>query len=125
MDRSPETTEPCCPPVLAAPIGVDDAATLAAVLKSLADPVRLQLLSIIASSPEGEACACDLAGPVGRSQPTVSHHLTQLVHAGILERAQRGKWAWFRLDQGALAAVCAALDPSCCPTPGARSTTAS
>lgn len=88
-----------------------DANALAGVLKALADPARLRLLSIIASSPDGEACACDLPGPVARSQPTVSHHLSQLVRAGILTREQRGKWAWFRVDNDRLAAVCRGLAP--------------
>jgi ArsR family transcriptional regulator len=63
----------------------------------LADPVRLRLVSIIATSPSGEVCACDLPESLDRSQPTVSHHLSLLVNAGVLDREQRGKWAWFRL----------------------------
>jgi ArsR family transcriptional regulator len=86
----------CCPP-LHDPLDEDDATELAGVLKALADPARLRLLSIIASADDGWACACDLAAPLGRSQPTVSHHLTTLVKAGLLEREQRGKWAWFRV----------------------------
>jgi ArsR family transcriptional regulator, arsenate/arsenite/antimonite-responsive transcriptional repressor len=103
--------ELCCPPLLTAPLAEDDAHVLAAVLKALADPARLRLVSIIASAPGGEACACDLAAPLGRSQPTVSHHLSQLVAAGILEREQRGKWAWFRVRTERLAALCDALGP--------------
>ena len=86
----------CCPP-LHDPLDEDDATELAGLLKALADPARLRLLSIIASADDGWACACDLAAPLGRSQPTVSHHLTTLVKAGLLEREQRGKWAWFRV----------------------------
>jgi ArsR family transcriptional regulator len=63
----------------------------------LADPVRLRLLSIIASVPEGEVCACDLSEPVLRTQATVSHHLSALVSAGLITREQRGKWAWFQI----------------------------
>jgi ArsR family transcriptional regulator, arsenate/arsenite/antimonite-responsive transcriptional repressor len=99
----------CCSPVLASPLSETDASELAGVLKALADPARLRLLSIIASSPNGEACACDLS--VDRSQPTVSHHLSQLVRAGILVREQRGKWAWFRIDNDRLAEVCEGLTP--------------
>ena len=94
-------------PVLAAPaycgIGVDgrlsreDAVTSAALLKAVADPVRLQLLSAIRATEAGEACVCDLTPLVGLSQPTVSHHLKVLVEAGLLEREKRGTWAWFRL----------------------------
>lgn len=96
-----------------------DAEQLAAVLKALADPVRLRLLSIIASAPGREACACDLPASVGRSQPTVSHHLSQLVAAGILDREQRGKWAWFRLRPTAVDAVCAGIG-ACCATVAER-----
>lgn len=86
----------CCPP-LHDPLDEDDAVELAALLKAVADPARLRLLSIIGSADDGWACACDLHEPLGRSQPTVSHHLSTLVKAGLLEREQRGKWAWFRV----------------------------
>jgi len=79
------------------------------MLKALADPVRLRLLSFIAATENGEACACDLTEPTGRSQATVSHHLSQLTQAGILEREQRGKWAWFTLDRERLNSICAAV----------------
>jgi ArsR family transcriptional regulator len=88
----------CCDPVLVDTIDIDEAEELAAGFKVLADPIRLRLLSIIANSPNGEMCACDLVEPVGRSQPTVSHHLSILAAAGLLSREQRGKWAWFRID---------------------------
>jgi ArsR family transcriptional regulator, arsenate/arsenite/antimonite-responsive transcriptional repressor len=99
----------CCPPVTACRLDEQAASELAAVLKALADPVRLRLVSIIAAAPTGEVCACDLPGLLGRSQPTVSHHLSQLVHAGLIDREQRGKWAWFRLRPDRFAAVRAAL----------------
>jgi ArsR family transcriptional regulator len=102
----------CCPPVFRVPLSEDQAAELAEVLKALADPARLRLMSIIASSPGGEACACDLAAPLQRSQPTVSHHLTQLVRAGLLTREQRGKWAWFRINDDRVGAVRDCLSPS-------------
>ena len=86
---------------------IAEAEALAVVLKALADPVRLQLINIIATS--GEACACDLPEAVGKSQPTVSHHLKQLVEVGILDRDQRGKWAWFSLRQERLNEVCSIL----------------
>ena len=86
----------CCPP-LQGSLDEDDAVELATLLKALADPARLRLLSIIGAADDGWACACDLHGPLGRSQPTVSHHLSTLVKAGLLEREQRGKWAWFRV----------------------------
>ena len=87
----------CCNPILSDPLDEQNAAELAALLKALADPVRLRLVSLISSAPGGELCACDLPALVERSQPTVSHHLGQLVKAGVLDREQRGKWAWFRV----------------------------
>lgn len=100
-------TPECC--VLEAPLDEDGATVLAAQLKALADPTRLRLLSLIATSPTGEMCACNLPSTVAKSQPTVSHHLSQLVQAGVITREQRGRWAWFRLDPDNLAAIRAAL----------------
>jgi ArsR family transcriptional regulator, arsenate/arsenite/antimonite-responsive transcriptional repressor len=85
----------CCVPVTKEALSSDQAHTLADDFKVLSDPVRLRLLSMIASVPEGEVCACDLNEPLERSQATVSHHLTILVSAGLVTREQRGKWAWF------------------------------
>jgi ArsR family transcriptional regulator, arsenate/arsenite/antimonite-responsive transcriptional repressor len=99
----------CCAPVTAGRLDETGAAELARVLKALADPVRLRLVSLIADAPTGEICACDLPALLDRSQPTVSHHLSQLVRAGLIDREQRGKWAWFRLRAERLAAVRAAL----------------
>lgn len=87
----------CCAPIGVAPLDETEAAELAGILKALADPVRLRLVSIIAGAPSGEVCACDLPALVERAQPTTSHHLSLLVKAGILDREQRGKWAWFRV----------------------------
>lgn len=109
VDPRPAAPELCCPPLLQAPLDEDDAAELAGLLKALADPVRLRLVSMVASAPTGEICACDLPEPLGRSQPTVSHHLSQLVRAGILKREQRGRWAWFRLRHERLAGLVAVL----------------
>lgn len=99
----------CCPPVTAGVLDEAEAVELAAVLKALADPVRLRLVSLIAAAPTGEICACDLPTLLDRSQPTASHHLTQLVRAGLLSREQRGKWAWFRIRPDGFAAIRAAL----------------
>lgn len=74
----------------------DEAVELAAAFKVLADPIRLRLLSLIAGT-DGGMCTCDLVEPIGRSQPTISHHLSILTDAGLLERTQRGKWAWFKV----------------------------
>jgi ArsR family transcriptional regulator len=102
----------CCPPVFRVPLEEDEAVELAEVLKAMADPARLRLLSIIAAAPGGEVCACDLVEPLGRSQPTVSHHLSQLVRAGLISREQRGKWAWFRLNDERVAALRDCLAPT-------------
>lgn len=87
-----KTIEPCCSPVLDAPLDEAQAVELAAAFKVLADPVRLRLLSLIAASPSGEACSCDLEEPVGKSQPTVSHHLSVLADAGLITKAKVGRW---------------------------------
>ena len=93
----------CCPDGLATPLDRDTAEQLARLLKAVADPARLQLLALLKSSPGGSACVCDLTGPLGLSQPTVSHHLKVLRDAGIVTREQRGTWAWFTVDSGRLA----------------------
>lgn len=103
--------EGCCAPVTAAVLDEADAEDLAAAFKVLADPARLRLLSLVASSAGGEACACDLVAPVGKSQPTVSHHLSMLVDAGLLSREKRGKWAWYRVEPDRLRMLQAVLAP--------------
>ena len=105
-------TAACCVPLLQTPLDETTATELAEILKAIADPVRLRLVSIIANAASGEVCTCDLPGLVDRSQPTVSHHLSLLVKAGIVEREQRGKWAWFRLRPERLAALAGVLAPA-------------
>ncbi len=102
----------CCQPLASGPMGDDDARELADLLKALADPVRLQIVSLVIAADSGELCACDLPEQLGRSQPTISHHLTKLVSAGLLQREQRGKWAWFRLADRRLAALAEVLRPT-------------
>jgi ArsR family transcriptional regulator len=99
----------CCEPVLTETLGEDEAAELAAAFKVLADPARLRLLSLIANAPGGEGCACDLIGPLGRSQPTISHHLSVLTDAGLVTREKRGRWAWYRVVPERLAVLRDAL----------------
>jgi ArsR family transcriptional regulator len=101
----------CCPSVTEALLDEQSAVELSDALKVLADPARLRLLSLIAASQGGEACACDLVGPLERSQPTVSHHLTMLVDAGFLTRERRGRWAWYRVRADRLRELCALLCP--------------
>lgn len=92
--------EQCCPDLFGSVLGVDEAEDLAVILKALADPVRLRLVNAIATA--GEGCACDFPGLLDKSQPTISHHLSILVKAGILGREQRGKWAWFWVESDRL-----------------------
>jgi ArsR family transcriptional regulator, arsenate/arsenite/antimonite-responsive transcriptional repressor len=99
----------CCSPITGDVIDAAAAERLAGVLKALAEPTRLRLVSLIAAHEGAEACVCDLTDPVTLSQPTVSHHLKILVDAGLLEREQRGKWAYYRLVPGALDAVASLL----------------
>ena len=97
----------CCSSVVDAPLSELEAAELARVLGALADPVRLRLLSLVASRVE--ICSCDLEAPLARSQPTVSHHTKVLADAGLLVGAKRGRWTWWRVEPARLAAVRAAL----------------
>jgi len=94
-----------CPPLLQEPLAAGDADRLASALKAIADPARLRLLSLIQAQPGHEACVCHLTEPLGLSQPTVSHHLKVLLQAGLVEREQRGNWAYFRVREGPLAAI--------------------
>ena len=93
----------CCAPLIAGEV-LDEAEAqrLAAQFKALGDPTRVRLLSLIASSPDGEGCVCELTEPVGLSQPTVSHHMKVLVEAGLVTRDQRGKWAYYAVIPEAL-----------------------
>ena len=108
IDHDPSTTnDECCEPgVLIEPA---DAARVAETFAALADPVRLQILSMIATAPTGEVCACDFVGPIDRSQPTVSHHLKVLATAGIVTTERRGRWIWYRLAPDARGAITASL----------------
>ena len=98
----------CCAPLDSEPLARSDAEALAHVLKALADPARLQLVSHVASS-RGEVCACDLNDVVGLAQPTVSHHLKVLADAGLVTSEKRGRWAWYRVVPDRLDALRATL----------------
>ena len=99
----------CCSPVTAHPLDAASADRVAPVLKALADPVRLRLVSLIASHAQGEACVCDLNDAFELSQPTISHHLKVLHDVGLLERSKRGVWVYYRVAPGALADLAALL----------------
>jgi len=91
------TVTATCPPLLAGALAAEDAENLARALRVLADPARLRILSLIQAQPTGEACVCHLTEPLGLTQPTVSHHMRVLLEAGLVEREQRGSWAFFRV----------------------------
>jgi ArsR family transcriptional regulator, arsenate/arsenite/antimonite-responsive transcriptional repressor len=106
-----DESDACCAPMTAGVLAPDEVEELARVFKALGDPTRVRLLSIIAAQPGGEACVCDLVAPVGLSQPTVSHHMKQLVDAGLVTREQRGRWAYYSVVGSALDALSGALRP--------------
>lgn len=99
----------CCNPMSDGVLDSDAAERLAHLFRALAEPTRVRLVSMLAAQPSGEACVCDLTDPIGLSQPTVSHHLKQLVDAGLITREQRGRWSYYRIVDGALNTVADAL----------------
>ena len=105
----------CCAPLAAPVLSDEEAVATAELFKALADPARVRIVNLLATAGE-PVCACNLNEPVGLSQPTVSHHLKKLVDAGLLEREQRGKWAYFSLKRDAVEklAVVADLKGECC-----------
>ena len=92
----------CCAPLAAGPLSADQASQIAPLLRALADPVRLRLMSLIVSREGGEACVCDLGDAFDLSQPTISHHLKVLHDAGLLDRDKRGVWVYYRARADAL-----------------------
>lgn len=99
----------CCAPIARAPLAPDQADQLARLLKAIADPARLRLLSLVATQDSGEVCTCDATEVLGLAQPTVSHHFKVLVDAGLLIREKRGVWAYYSLVPGALDALAGLL----------------
>ncbi len=108
--KAPSTMDPiaCCAPVRTDALDEDQADLLARSFAALSDPIRLRLLSFIASAGQ-EVCACDLVEPSGRSQPTVSHHMKILLDAGLVTRDKRGLWVWYRVVPGRLDSLRAVL----------------
>ncbi len=100
---TPTETVACCSPLMQEPLSREAAVRIAPLLKALADPVRLRLLSLVASYADGEACVCDLNEAFDLSQPTISHHLKVLHEVGLLDRAKRGVWVYYSVRPGALA----------------------
>ena len=118
MKKALPLVEGCCVPVLGPTLDVDEARSLATTLKVVADPARLRMLNMIAAA--GEVCGCDLTGPLGLSQPTVSHHLKVMTEAGFLTREKRGRWAYHRIVPERLDDLSGALATAGATTPASR-----
>jgi ArsR family transcriptional regulator, arsenate/arsenite/antimonite-responsive transcriptional repressor len=103
LTLTPVETVACCSPLTKQPLSPDAADRIAPLLKALADPVRLRLLSLVASHADGEACVCDLNDAFDLSQPTISHHLKVLHEVGLLDRSKRGVWVYYSVRTAALA----------------------
>ncbi|WP_061017801.1 metalloregulator ArsR/SmtB family transcription factor [Microbacterium sp. CCH5-D1] len=110
MNVTAATDTDTCSPVATHAIGLEAASSVAATLKALSDPLRLRMLSAIASDPRGESCVCDLAELADVSQPTVSHHLKVLKDVDVLTSERRGTWVWYRINPTKRGAVTALLD---------------
>jgi ArsR family transcriptional regulator len=110
---SPAETAACCAPLSAEPLTMAQAEQVVPLLKALADPVRLRLMSLVASRAGGEACVCDLNEAFDLSQPTISHHMKVLHEAGLLDRDKRGVWVYYRVRPQALASLAALI--GCAP----------
>lgn len=110
-----DTSAPvCCAPIASGVVDADDALAIALRLKALADPIRVQLMSMVLAEPETGVCTCDLAPALGLSEPTVSHHLKQLRDGGLIEGTRKGTNVFYRPHPEALGALCRVIDPSCC-----------
>jgi ArsR family transcriptional regulator, arsenate/arsenite/antimonite-responsive transcriptional repressor len=110
-----ESAVACCAPLGGGVLGEEEAAATAELFRALGDPARVRIVNLLATS-DGPVCACNLYEPLALSQPTVSHHLKKLVDAGLLEREQRGKWAYFSLKRDAVETLAAVADlkGACC-----------
>lgn len=104
----------CCAPVAAGPMSDDDALHVALRLKALADPARVKIMSYLFSSVSGEENSSELATTLGLTESTVSHHISQLRRAGLVESERRGMNVYHRAHRDAVVALCAVLDPRCC-----------
>ena len=109
LELTPVQTVACCSPLMKEPLSGEAAERIAPLLKALADPVRLRLLSLVASHADGEACVCDLNDAFELSQPTISHHLKVLHDVGLLDRTKRGVWVYYAVRREVLADVAALI----------------
>ena len=107
LELTPVEAVECCTPLVQEPITLEAAEQVVPLLRAVADPVRLRLLSLIASYADGEACVCNLHDAFDLSQPTISHHLKVLHEVGLLDRDKRGVWVYYKVRQSALADVAA------------------
>ena len=109
LELTPIETVACCSPLTSTPLAMEQSERIAPLLKALADPVRLRLLSLVAAHADGESCVCDLQGAFELSQPTISHHLKVLHEAGLLDRTKRGTWVYYSVRGEALADLASLL----------------
>lgn len=113
MSNSPTLTSAetvaCCQPLVTTPLTLEQARQITPMMKALADPIRLRLLSLVASHADAEACVCDLLGAFELSQPTISHHLKVLHETGLLDRAKRGTWVYYSVRRDVLANLAALI----------------
>jgi ArsR family transcriptional regulator len=109
LELSPAESAACCSPLTSEPLSTEQAESIAPLVKAVADPVRLRLLSLVAAHVDQEACVCELNDAFDLSQPTISHHLKVLHTAGLLERSKRGTWVYYRIRPGALSDLAALL----------------
>ena len=109
LELTPVEAVACCSPLTREPLSAESADRIAPLVKAIADPVRLRLVSLVASHADGEACVCDLNDAFDLSQPTISHHLKLLHEAGLLDREKRGVWVYYRVNAGALSDLAALL----------------
>jgi ArsR family transcriptional regulator, arsenate/arsenite/antimonite-responsive transcriptional repressor len=109
IELTPVETVACCAPLTKQPLSSEQAERVAPLVKALADPVRLRLLSLVASHQDGEACVCDLNDAFDLSQPTISHHLKVLNEVGLLDRTKRGVWVYYSVKPSALTDLAALI----------------
>jgi ArsR family transcriptional regulator len=111
LELTPLQTVACCSPLTSEPLSAEQAEQVSTLLKALADPVRLRLMSLVLSHEGGEACVCDLTDPFDLSQPTISHHLKVLHDAGLLDRDKRGVWVYYTARHDALDSIATLISP--------------
>ena len=113
---SAEAPIACCAPLAATSLSDEEAEATAALFRALGDPARVRLVNLLATADEA-VCVCELIEPLGLTQPTVSHHLKKLTDAGLLDREQRGRWAFYSMNRAAMERVAALADltkGACC-----------